>query len=187
MERVMKTPRRDFRSPGQANHLDGGGDRRCFGLDDAHKQLIPKERYVPVFDAGFSGAEGAHAADIKCCEMLRLARLLALARVQRCLLESIVSGCRTIKCLILDQYAGPEAIGERITLYRSEREGMGWTFDPMQVTVARQLYISKDEADKEAALARQAEYIQRTVAVSRPPDSKAGSLRPRLRRHIWRD
>ena len=77
--------------------------------------------------------------------------------------------------LILDQYAGPEAIGERIALYRSEREGMGWTFDPMQVTVARQLYISKDEADKEAALARQAEYTQRTVAVSRPPDSKAGS------------
>ena len=52
---------------------------------------------------------------------------------------------------------------------------MGHTFDPMQVTVARQLYVAKDEADKEAALARQAEYTQRTIAVSRPPDGKAGS------------
>jgi alkanesulfonate monooxygenase SsuD/methylene tetrahydromethanopterin reductase-like flavin-dependent oxidoreductase (luciferase family) len=77
--------------------------------------------------------------------------------------------------LILDQYAGPDAIGERIALYRSEREAMGYTFDPMQVIVARQLYVANDEADKEAALARQAKYTQRTVAVSRAPDGKAGS------------
>jgi len=77
--------------------------------------------------------------------------------------------------LILDQYAGPDAIGERIALYRSEREAKGYTFDPMQVTVARQLYVAKDEADKEAALARQAKYTQRTVAVSRAPGGKAGS------------
>jgi alkanesulfonate monooxygenase SsuD/methylene tetrahydromethanopterin reductase-like flavin-dependent oxidoreductase (luciferase family) len=77
--------------------------------------------------------------------------------------------------LILDQYAGPEAIGERIALYRCEREDKGHRFDAMQVTVARQLYIAKDEADKEAALARQAEYTQRTVAVSRAPDGKGGS------------
>ncbi len=77
--------------------------------------------------------------------------------------------------LILDQYAGPDAIGERIALYRSEREAKGYTFDPMQVTVARQLYVAKDEADKQAALARLAEYTQRTVAVSRAPDGKAGS------------
>jgi alkanesulfonate monooxygenase SsuD/methylene tetrahydromethanopterin reductase-like flavin-dependent oxidoreductase (luciferase family) len=77
--------------------------------------------------------------------------------------------------LILDQYAGPDAIGERIALYRSEREAKGYTFDPMQVIVARQLYVANDEADKEAALARQAKYTQRTVAVSRAPDGKAGS------------
>jgi len=77
--------------------------------------------------------------------------------------------------LILDQYAGPGAIGERIALYRSEREARRYTFDPMQVTVARQLYVAKDEADKQAALARQAQYTQRTVAVSRAPDGKAGS------------
>jgi alkanesulfonate monooxygenase SsuD/methylene tetrahydromethanopterin reductase-like flavin-dependent oxidoreductase (luciferase family) len=77
--------------------------------------------------------------------------------------------------LILDQYAGPEAIGQRIALYRSEREANGHIFDPLQVTVARQLYIAKDAADKEAALARQAVYTQRTVAVSRAPDGKVGS------------
>lgn len=77
--------------------------------------------------------------------------------------------------LILDQYAGPDAIGERIALYRSEREAKGCSFDPMQVTVARQLYVAKDKADKEAALARQAKYTQRTVAVSRAPDGSPGS------------
>jgi alkanesulfonate monooxygenase SsuD/methylene tetrahydromethanopterin reductase-like flavin-dependent oxidoreductase (luciferase family) len=77
--------------------------------------------------------------------------------------------------LILDQYAGPDAIGHRIALYRSECEAKGHTFDLMQVTVARQLYIAKDAADKEAALARQAGYTQRTVVVSRAPDGKVGS------------
>jgi alkanesulfonate monooxygenase SsuD/methylene tetrahydromethanopterin reductase-like flavin-dependent oxidoreductase (luciferase family) len=77
--------------------------------------------------------------------------------------------------LILDQYAGADVIGERIALYRAEREASGTTFDPMQVAVARQVYVAKDEADRQAALARLAKYTQRTVAVSRAPDSKAGS------------
>jgi alkanesulfonate monooxygenase SsuD/methylene tetrahydromethanopterin reductase-like flavin-dependent oxidoreductase (luciferase family) len=77
--------------------------------------------------------------------------------------------------LILDQYAGPDAIGERIALYRAEREASGSTFDPMQVAVARQVYVAKNAADKEAALERLAKFTQRTVAVSRAPDGKAGS------------
>lgn len=77
--------------------------------------------------------------------------------------------------LILDQYAGADAIGERIALYRAEREASGHTFDPMQVAVARQVYVAKDNADRQAALARLAKYTQRTVAVSRAPDGKAGS------------
>ena len=52
---------------------------------------------------------------------------------------------------------------------------MGRAFDPMEVAVARQVYVAKDEADKEAALARHAKYTQRTVAVSRAPDGKTGS------------
>jgi alkanesulfonate monooxygenase SsuD/methylene tetrahydromethanopterin reductase-like flavin-dependent oxidoreductase (luciferase family) len=77
--------------------------------------------------------------------------------------------------LILDQYAAPGQIGERIALYRAEREAHGHRFDPMQVVVARQLYVAKDRADAEAALARQAQYTQRTVAVSRRPDGARGS------------
>jgi alkanesulfonate monooxygenase SsuD/methylene tetrahydromethanopterin reductase-like flavin-dependent oxidoreductase (luciferase family) len=77
--------------------------------------------------------------------------------------------------LILDQYAGPQAIGERIALYRAEREANGGAFDPMQVVVARQLYIASDQADKEAALVRAAQYTKRTVDVSRAPDHKGGS------------
>ncbi len=77
--------------------------------------------------------------------------------------------------LILDQYAGTAQIAERIDIYRAERKRSGLGFDPMQVAVARQLYIAKDDADKQAALARQAAYTKRTVEVSRAPDGKAGS------------
>jgi alkanesulfonate monooxygenase SsuD/methylene tetrahydromethanopterin reductase-like flavin-dependent oxidoreductase (luciferase family) len=77
--------------------------------------------------------------------------------------------------LILDQYASPKEIGERIAIYRAERESHGLAFNPMQVAVARQIYISKDKADTEAALARLAQFTQRTIAVSRSPDGKTGS------------
>ncbi len=77
--------------------------------------------------------------------------------------------------LILDQYAAPDAIGERIALYRSEREARGQRFDPMQVAVARQVYVAKNKADTDAALERLAKYTQRTVAVSRAPDAKSGA------------
>jgi len=77
--------------------------------------------------------------------------------------------------LILDQYASPATLGERIAIYSAEREANGLTFDPIQVAVARQLYVAKDAADKEAALVRQAEYTKRTVDVSRDPAAKTGS------------
>jgi alkanesulfonate monooxygenase SsuD/methylene tetrahydromethanopterin reductase-like flavin-dependent oxidoreductase (luciferase family) len=77
--------------------------------------------------------------------------------------------------LILDQYASPEAIGERIALYRAERVANGHGFDPMQVVVARQVYVAKDQADTEAALARQAQHTKRTIDVARAPDGKKGS------------
>jgi alkanesulfonate monooxygenase SsuD/methylene tetrahydromethanopterin reductase-like flavin-dependent oxidoreductase (luciferase family) len=78
--------------------------------------------------------------------------------------------------LILDQYASPEQIGERIALYRSVCEASGHGFEPMQVAVARQLHVAKDKAEAEAALALAAKLTQRTVDVSRTPGSKvAGS------------
>jgi alkanesulfonate monooxygenase SsuD/methylene tetrahydromethanopterin reductase-like flavin-dependent oxidoreductase (luciferase family) len=77
--------------------------------------------------------------------------------------------------LILDQYAGAAQIGERIGVYKAERQAHGLGFDPWQVVVARQLYVATDEADKQAALARQAAYTKRTVDVSRQPGGKSGS------------
>ncbi|MGN6748716.1 MAG: LLM class flavin-dependent oxidoreductase [Xanthobacteraceae bacterium] len=75
--------------------------------------------------------------------------------------------------LILDQYAAPEQIAERIALYRAERASHGLSFDPMQVAVARQLYVASDEADRAAALQRQAAYTRRTVEVSRRPGAQS--------------
>ena len=77
--------------------------------------------------------------------------------------------------LILDQYASAQQIAERIGFYKAERKAQGFGFDPMQVAVARQLYVANDEADKQAALKRQAAYTQRTVDVSRKPAGKGGS------------
>jgi alkanesulfonate monooxygenase SsuD/methylene tetrahydromethanopterin reductase-like flavin-dependent oxidoreductase (luciferase family) len=77
--------------------------------------------------------------------------------------------------LILDQYASPDTLRERIAIYKVAREAQGLSFDPMQVTVARQLYVAKDAADKDAALKRQAEYTQRTIASARTPGAKGGS------------
>ena len=77
--------------------------------------------------------------------------------------------------LILDQYAAPATLGERIAIYKAAREAQGLAFDPMQVTVARQLYIARDEADKQAAIARQAAFTKRTIDVARDPNAKTGS------------
>src|ERR1700681_3342058 len=77
--------------------------------------------------------------------------------------------------LILDQYASPQTLAERIGLYKAERKRHGFGFDPMQVAVARQLYVARDEADKQAALARQAAYTRRTVEVSRAPNPQSGA------------
>jgi alkanesulfonate monooxygenase SsuD/methylene tetrahydromethanopterin reductase-like flavin-dependent oxidoreductase (luciferase family) len=78
--------------------------------------------------------------------------------------------------LILDQYAGPEQLGERIQIYKTECIAHGRSFDPMQIAVARQLYVAKDESDKQAALARQAVYTKRTVDVSRAPGGRTGPI-----------
>jgi alkanesulfonate monooxygenase SsuD/methylene tetrahydromethanopterin reductase-like flavin-dependent oxidoreductase (luciferase family) len=74
--------------------------------------------------------------------------------------------------LILDQYAGAQALGERIRIFRAERAARGFAVAPGQVAVARQLYVARDAADTRAALARQAVYTQRTVDVSRAPDAQ---------------
>src|SRR6202140_2782237 len=48
--------------------------------------------------------------------------------------------------LILDQYASTQQIAERIGFYKAECKAQGFGFEPMQVAVARQLYVANDEA-----------------------------------------
>src|SRR6201996_2370427 len=51
--------------------------------------------------------------------------------------------------LLLDQFASFETVAERIAIYRAALEQNGFTFDPMNVGVARAFYVAKDAADKE--------------------------------------
>jgi alkanesulfonate monooxygenase SsuD/methylene tetrahydromethanopterin reductase-like flavin-dependent oxidoreductase (luciferase family) len=77
--------------------------------------------------------------------------------------------------LILDQYASPEVIAQRIALYRAERQASGHSAGTARIAVARQAYVANDRADAEAALQKQAAWNARTVAVSRAPDGNTGS------------
>ena len=45
--------------------------------------------------------------------------------------------------LLLDQFASPRQIGERIALYRRELEAAGHTFEPMRVAVARNIFVAR--------------------------------------------
>jgi alkanesulfonate monooxygenase SsuD/methylene tetrahydromethanopterin reductase-like flavin-dependent oxidoreductase (luciferase family) len=77
--------------------------------------------------------------------------------------------------LILDQYASPEMLGQRIALYRSELGANGGDRNTMQVAVARQLHVARDKAEAAEALERAAQNTQRTVDVSRAPGQGGGS------------
>ena len=77
-------------------------------------------------------------------------------------------GCK----LLLDQFASTETVGERLALFRAECEARGRTFDPMDVAVARNFYVARDDVDARAALARLAQSHARMVALSRHPGGR---------------
>jgi alkanesulfonate monooxygenase SsuD/methylene tetrahydromethanopterin reductase-like flavin-dependent oxidoreductase (luciferase family) len=77
--------------------------------------------------------------------------------------------------LLLDQFAQPQVIGERIALFKREVEACGRTFDPMSVALARDVYVARDEADRKAALERNTRMRQRTLDVARTPGRSGGS------------
>ena len=76
--------------------------------------------------------------------------------------------------LILDQYASPELLGQRIALYRAERKASGLA-GPGRVAVARQGYVADNRAEAEAARERQAAWTRRTISVARTPGASTGS------------
>ena len=77
--------------------------------------------------------------------------------------------------LLLDQFASIALTGERIALFRREVEARGRAFDPMSVAVARDMYVAKSQADKEAAIARNNRFHERILNVARSPDRAGGS------------
>jgi alkanesulfonate monooxygenase SsuD/methylene tetrahydromethanopterin reductase-like flavin-dependent oxidoreductase (luciferase family) len=77
--------------------------------------------------------------------------------------------------LLLDQFASIEAIGERIALFKAECVARDRAFDPMDVAVARNLYVARDADDATAALARQASIHDRMIDRSRGPDGSRRS------------
>ena len=74
--------------------------------------------------------------------------------------------------LLLDQFASTEAVGDRVALFRAECEARGRAFDPMDVAVARNLYVARDAGDAQAALARLAQAHAGMVALSQHPDGR---------------
>src|SRR5262245_36609182 len=64
--------------------------------------------------------------------------------------------------LILDQFAPAEMLGERIALFRAEVEARGRRYDPMQVVVARDLFVVDNEREREAAIERNNRLHART-------------------------
>jgi len=77
-------------------------------------------------------------------------------------------GCK----LLLDQFASTETVGERLALFRAECETRGRRFDPMDVAVARNLYVARDAGDARTALTRLAQAHARMVALSQHPDGR---------------
>jgi alkanesulfonate monooxygenase SsuD/methylene tetrahydromethanopterin reductase-like flavin-dependent oxidoreductase (luciferase family) len=77
--------------------------------------------------------------------------------------------------LLLDQFASPQQIGERIALYRRELEAAGHAFEPMRVAVARNIFVAQDAAQRHEAIRRQAQIHQRLLSLSRGSASRPGS------------
>jgi alkanesulfonate monooxygenase SsuD/methylene tetrahydromethanopterin reductase-like flavin-dependent oxidoreductase (luciferase family) len=77
--------------------------------------------------------------------------------------------------LILDQFASAATLCERIALFQAAVTEVGRRYDPMQVVVARDMFVVDNEREKEAALERNNLVHARTLSVSRAPDRAGGS------------
>jgi alkanesulfonate monooxygenase SsuD/methylene tetrahydromethanopterin reductase-like flavin-dependent oxidoreductase (luciferase family) len=89
--------------------------------------------------------------------------------------DSISRAARRGHNLILDQFAPAELLGERIALFWAEAEACGRSYDPMQVVVARDLFVVDNECEKEIAIERNNRTHARTLSVSCAPGRAGGS------------
>jgi alkanesulfonate monooxygenase SsuD/methylene tetrahydromethanopterin reductase-like flavin-dependent oxidoreductase (luciferase family) len=77
--------------------------------------------------------------------------------------------------LILDQFASAEQLRERIALFKAECAARGRAFDPMSVAVARDMFVARNQAEKDGAVARTWKARQQILSVSRAPCQERGS------------
>jgi alkanesulfonate monooxygenase SsuD/methylene tetrahydromethanopterin reductase-like flavin-dependent oxidoreductase (luciferase family) len=77
--------------------------------------------------------------------------------------------------LLLDQFADAKLTGQRIETFKTAIQEQGRAYDPREVAVARDLFIAKDEQDKQVALERLNKTRQRTINHARAPDQAKGS------------
>ena len=77
--------------------------------------------------------------------------------------------------LILDQFASAQQLAERIALFQAEVAARGRRYDPLQVVVARDMFVVNNEREKEAAIERNNQVHARTLSVSRAPGRAGGS------------
>jgi len=77
--------------------------------------------------------------------------------------------------LLLDQFASPELLSERITLFKTEVERRGRVFNPLEIAVARDVFVAKNEDDKQAAHQRHRAFRDRVLAVSLAPGQTTGA------------
>src|SRR6202007_562896 len=77
--------------------------------------------------------------------------------------------------MLLGQHSLAEEILEQVAQFRREVGTLGRRFDPMQVGVARAVYIAEDDADKAAAFERRYQGHMRINALARRPDGETRS------------
>jgi alkanesulfonate monooxygenase SsuD/methylene tetrahydromethanopterin reductase-like flavin-dependent oxidoreductase (luciferase family) len=91
--------------------------------------------------------------------------------------EASITACaRRNFNLLLDQFASPAQIAERIALYRRELAAAGHVFEPMRVAVARNVFVAQDEAEKHEAIGRQARVHERLLSLSRGSESRPAHI-----------
>jgi len=90
--------------------------------------------------------------------------------------ESIADCARRGCNLLLNQFASPAEVGEKIALYRQALEAAGHRFDPLRVGVARNLWVARDAADTAAAIERQAAQHARLGSLSTGSQSRGSHI-----------
>jgi alkanesulfonate monooxygenase SsuD/methylene tetrahydromethanopterin reductase-like flavin-dependent oxidoreductase (luciferase family) len=77
--------------------------------------------------------------------------------------------------LLLDQFASFNIIDERISLFKAARTARGCPSNPMDIALARDMYVADNQAAKDAALARNRQFNERILSVARWPNRAGGS------------